>query len=435
MWRAMVAVAGGVLLVALATYHGLLGPGGTAGDRVIIRFWNGFTGPDGRTMLELVQRFNEENPDVHVIMQRMGWGTYYNKLFVAGLGGRGPEVFIIHTDTMARFGWAGFLRPVDDLVGGEGQIDPADFDPNVWEAVFLNGRPYAVPLDIHPQGMYYNRSLFRQAGIVDDHGEPLPPSNREEFLDAADRIARLGDAMPEQVWGFVFTWLQNNALTLMFQHGGEIFTDDHRRTIVNSPENVAAVQFAVDLIHRHRVTPSPELLDSWIGFRQGRVGMAFEGIWMLPSLQRQAGLDYAAAPVPQLGPRQAVLTGSHNMCLRGDLEGRRLDAAVRFMQFLSDNSLDWAEGGQVPARRSLRETERFREMTVQWQFARQIPHIVYASSVPYVFEYMGELSLAFERALRGRVTPQQALDQAAENIQRIIDRYEAAGLLNGSRRE
>ena len=58
-----------------------------------VRFWNVFTGPDGRTMLKLIKRFNQENPDIHVIMQRMDAATYYNKLFVAGLGGRAPEVF------------------------------------------------------------------------------------------------------------------------------------------------------------------------------------------------------------------------------------------------------------------------------------------------------------------------------------------------------
>src|SRR6266540_2573725 len=74
------------------------------GDETItIRFWNGFTGPDGRTMLALVKQFNQQNPDINVIMQRMEWGTYYNKLFVAGLGGRAPEVFVSHSTALRRF--------------------------------------------------------------------------------------------------------------------------------------------------------------------------------------------------------------------------------------------------------------------------------------------------------------------------------------------
>ena len=38
-----------------------------------LRFWNGFTGPDGRTILKLVKRFNRDNPDVRVTVQRMEW--------------------------------------------------------------------------------------------------------------------------------------------------------------------------------------------------------------------------------------------------------------------------------------------------------------------------------------------------------------------------
>jgi hypothetical protein len=40
------------------------------GGKMLVRFWNGFTGPDGRTMLRMVQRFNAANPDIEVLMQR-----------------------------------------------------------------------------------------------------------------------------------------------------------------------------------------------------------------------------------------------------------------------------------------------------------------------------------------------------------------------------
>src|SRR6185312_2786997 len=98
-----------------------------AGKVIELRFWNGFTGPDGRTMLGIVKKFNEENHDVHVTMQRMEWGTYYNKLFVAGLGGRAPEVFVSHSYALKRFMAAGFVRPADDMIGaGPDQLNPTD---------------------------------------------------------------------------------------------------------------------------------------------------------------------------------------------------------------------------------------------------------------------------------------------------------------------
>jgi multiple sugar transport system substrate-binding protein len=409
---------------------------GVGGDGPItIRFWNGFTGPDGRTMLRLVQRFNRENPDVHVIMQRMEWGTYYNKLFVAGLGGRGPEVFVAHTDSLARFTRAGFVRPIDDLLV-PGGVDPDDIDANVLSAVERDGKHYALPLDIHLLGMYYNRALFREAGIVDEHGEARPPTNRVEFLEALKKLQldRDGDGRAD-TWGFVFTWLRTNCYTMMRQWGGELFSEDFTRSTLDSPANIEALQFCANLIRQWRLAPGPENFDAWIGFRQGRVGIAFEGIYMLPDLLKQKDLDYGAAPLPVLGLQPATWANSHNLCLRSDLEGRELEAGMRFIRFLSDNSLDWAEGGQVPVRKSLRQGERFQRMDAQREFARQIPHAAYMPQVPFVTEYLREYEDAVERALRGSATPQAALGAAKVRIERVIARYQRAPAPTGGARE
>lgn len=390
---------------------------------VTIRFWNGFTGPDGRTMLALVRRFNEENSDVRVIMQRMPWDTYYNKLFVAGLGDRAPEVFVLQTNAFERFHRAGFLHPMNELIGGKYGfgLDSDDFVPHVIETVERDDDYYAIPLDAYLLGMYYNRKLFREAGIVDGNGEPAPPTNLDEFMVALEKLKnQTGDA---DTWGFVFTYFRSNIFALMSQFGGKLFNDDKTVTLVNSDENVEALEFAVSLIQQHRLAPPPEAIDSWIGFRQGRVGLVFEGIYMLPDLRRQENLDYGAAPIPTLGTQDATWMGSHNLCMRTGMNERQEEAAWRFIRFLSENSLDWAEGGQVPVRRSLRETERFKNMEAQAQFARQLEYGVYLPSTPFIFEYLNEYDLALERALRGRETPKEALNRAARNIEAIMQRY------------
>jgi multiple sugar transport system substrate-binding protein len=380
-------------------------------------------------MLRLVKRFNTENPDVRVVMQRAEWNTHYNKLFVAGLGGRAPEVFVIHTRTMERFVRAGFLRSNDDLAAGDGPsgpLDTADLDPNVWRGVEFDGRHYGLPLDVHALGMYYNRTMFREAGLVDGQGNPRPPEDREQFLDALRRMTRPGSGREPDRWGFVFTNWESNAYTLMRQFGGEFFTADHSRCIMHHPGNIAALQFCVDLIRHHKVAPPPENFDAWIGFRQGKVGIAFEGIYMLADLQKQQDLDYAGAPVPQVGTHTSVWADSHNLCMRADLRGPQLHAAWRFMKFLSDNSLDWAEGGQIPVRRSLRSTPRFASMEVQSAFARQIPYVSYIPRLTFIFEFLRELNLAVEMASRGRASPSEALRGAEERVNRIIDRERLA---------
>ena len=398
-------------------------PAGRAvGEVVHVRFWNGFTGPDGRTMLAMVKRFNRENPDIYVTMQRMDWGTYYNKLFVARLGGRGPDVFVLHTDSIPRFVYAGFLRPCDDLTSGDGALDPGDLDANVWQSVEFDGKHYAIPLDVHPLGMYYNRTLFKEAGIVDERGNARPPTNRQEFLDACQRITN-----PQKGrWGFVFTWQRTNVYTIIRQFGGAIFSDDYARCTLTAPAPIAGLQFCVDLIHKLRVAPSPAAMNPFIGFRQGKVGMVFEGIYMLPELQRQTDLDWAAAPLPQLGETKAAWGNSHNLCISADADGRRLEACERFVTYLSDHSLDWAEGGQVPVRKSLRDSARFRAMTAQYQFARQMPYVAYMPRVLFVNEYLAEFDPAVDSALRGSMAPEQAMRRAQANIERIMRRFTGA---------
>src|SRR3954469_23699705 len=322
-----------VALALLAAPSGCDRAGQASHHRIItLRFWNGFTGPDGRTMLAMVKQFNAANPDVHILMQRIEWGTYYNKLFVAALGNRAPQVFVIHTDSVPRFWIAGFLHTSDERTG-PGGIDAADFDPNVWHATEFDGHHYAIPLDVHLLGMYYNRTLFKEAGIVDANGRAKPPTNREEFLDACRRITRETGNVDSARWGFVFTWQRTNIYTLFRQWGGDIFNADGSRCTINSPQCVDALQFATDLIQKLHVTPSPAAINAFIGFRQGKVGMVFEGIYMLPELQRQTDLDWAAAPLPQLGPRKAAWCNSHNLCIRSDASGTELEAATRFVKY------------------------------------------------------------------------------------------------------
>lgn len=387
-----------------------IGPGG-----VKLRFWNGFTGPDGRTILKIIRQFNQAHDDVQVVMQRMEWATYYNKLFVAAMGGRAPEVFVVHTDSLERFIHARLVSPIDDAFEAGG-IDRSDIDANVIAAVERNGASYALPLDCHPAGMFYNRRLFADAGIT------RPPETRQQFIDALHKLKRRGDdGLP--VWGFVYEWLRVSMYTLLRQWGGSIIGEDGWTITLDSPEAREAMGFAASLIHELNVVPSIQTIDAFLGFRQGRVGMVWAGIFKLQDATRQPDLDFGGAVVPVCGHQPAVWAGSHNLCLRNDLDERHRSAAIRFLRYLSDHTLDWAEGGQVPVRPSLRQTERFRSMTVQAEFARQIPYVQYMPSTPFTFEYQTEFDIACERVLRAAATPDVAIRDAAANMRKAAQQF------------
>ena len=397
----------------------LTGCGTSRNAPTLVRFWNGFTGPDGTRALQIVRQFNQENPDIEVRMQRIEWGTYYNKLYVAGIGKRAPEVFVLHTSALRRFEETGFVRPIDDLLG---DFPVNDLDANVWDATVYKGKHYGLPMDFHPIGLYYNRKLFREAGIVDANGEAKPPRTKSEFLEDARKLTKTSKNAALSQWGYAYSNAPLHVYSLMKQYGGKFFTPDLSKCLLNSPENVAALQFCVDMILKDKTAPSPDASDPWIGFRQGRVAMTWNGIFMLPDLQKQKDLDFAGFPVAQIGEQSAVQAGSHNFCLNANMGEKKRNAAWKFAKFYSDHSLDWAEAGQVPVRKSLRQSPRFAKMTVQSQFANQISYGAYFPQIPFNQEFETEFNYAVERTLRGSVTPKEALDAATAKIEQVIAR-------------
>lgn len=390
--------------------------------KIQLSFWNGWTGPDGRAMLQVIRRFTKENPDIDVTMQRMEWATYYNKLIVAGLDGRGPEVFVVHASALPRMVRGGFVAPADDLYAGQNCIPPSDFEPYVLDQMKYDGHYMGLPLDIHPQGLYCNADLLKKAGIVDEHGQPRPPRNRKEFLKAAQamKLDPTNSGHPDQ-WGYALTVWRNNFQALLPQFGGR-YLDAQGRADLACPGNVAALDFIGSLSTRYHLAPPAENALGWVGFRQGKVGMVFDGVYMIGDILRLNDLKVIGAPMPVIGSRPGTVADSHVLCIRKGLNPETRAAAEKFIRFLSANSIDWAAAGQVPARRSVRNTPAFRNMQVQYAFSKQIPYMVYPPRTTVLFEMNTELDLAVEKVVRGRTSAAEALAVANKNVQGFLDR-------------
>lgn len=414
-----------VLLLTLLVGCGKTGPEASFDHgKVVIDFWNGFTGPDGKTMTRMVDQFEKANPDVEVHMQIIPWGTYYDKLTLSMAYGGAPDVFIVQAARFPEFASYHTLRPLTDLyASAQPHLGPKDFAPVPWHESFYQGTQYALPLDTHPIGMYYNTKLFRQAGIVDAQGHAKPPTNLTEFLADAKKLTKDtdGDGRPDQ-WGFVFTNQHSNWLTFAHQFGGDILTPDGKHGAMSSPAGLKATHLMCDLIYKYHVAPRPEGIDSWLALRQGKVAMALEGIYMLSSLQEQQGLEFSGAPVPQFGPDKGVWGGSHLLCQPTGIDAAHARAGWRLMRFLSDHSLTWGIGGQVPARLAVEQSAAFQALPVQSQFAKQLGYVIYDPQVPRANSLNQFVDPAIDAALSGLQTPEAAMQDADRRIDQLLKR-------------
>jgi multiple sugar transport system substrate-binding protein len=395
-----------------------------ADGKIVIDFWNGFTGPDGKTMEKLVRQFQEENPDIRVRMQIIPWGTYYDKVTLSLAYGGAPELFVVHAARLPEFASFGVLRAMDELVSSaDPPLPVADFAPVPWEGSFYQGKQYGLPLDVHPIGLYYNTRLFEQAGIVDERGKARPPVTWDEFLTAARKLTKDtdNDGHIDQ-WGFVYTLQTSNWYTFAYQFGSGVLTLDGRKCAMASPGSLAASHRMRDLIYKHRVAPKPEGIDAWLAFRQGKAAMAMEGIYMLASLEEQKGLPYAGAPAPRFGPKRAAWGGSHILCQPAAIRPEAGKAAWRLTRFLSDHSLQWAKGGQVPVRLSILRSAEFQALPVQSQFAKQLSFVQYEPLTPKANAIGPFVAPAIEAVLLDLQTPEAAMQDACRRIEQVLER-------------
>ena len=393
---------------------------------VVLEYWTIFTGPDGATMQALVDQFNEENAGkVEVRMSIMPGGNFYESILTAVISGRAPDVAIMHMDRLPEFASQGILLALDDYADDLGLVG-SDYIEPVWNGGIINGTRYAIPLDAHPLVMYWNKDLFTVAGLDAE----TPPMDRESFLEVTKLLTKdtNGDGTIDQ-WGTQLSVGWPNFqywYSILFQNGGELFNPDNTQALFNSAEGVGALQYLVDLIYTHKVSPANVQVDADVeAFKRGEVGIEFNGIWMLAAYQDHPGLNFGAGMIPQWGSETpAVWAGSHQFIIprQQRVDTAKVNASLEFIRWIGNHSLEWGRGGQLPAKLSVLNSEEFRSDPHLGSIAEAAPYIAF----PHTFflkygEATGPAWDAINKAFLGEATAQEALDEAVDLANRILN--------------
>ena len=150
-------VAGALSLAATVALTGCGGKGGS-GANVDLSYWNLLTGADGAVMRQMVDAFNKEyQGKIFVTEQFSSEDVYYENLELNIPINRGPDVAIMHSYRVQSYANQGLLYSLDDLIASE-EIDMADFPENIVSSLKFGDKTYAVPFDMHPLGICYNKT-------------------------------------------------------------------------------------------------------------------------------------------------------------------------------------------------------------------------------------------------------------------------------------
>lgn len=267
---------------------------------------------DGTTALweEIIASFEEENDGITVNLEVQSWDNINDVIRTKVQAGQAPD--ILNIDAFSGFAKDDLLYPAEDVVSAE-TLD--DFQESFVENASLDGTVYGLPMIASARALFYNQDVLTQAGITE------PPATWDDLLAAATAITDLGTGV--YGYGMPLGSEEAQAETSIWTFGGGGSWNDGDTITVDTPENLAALEFMKTMIDAGATQPDPgatdrtPMLDVFV---QGQIAMA---VGLPPTIgqieERNPELNYGIAPVPtQDGSPVTLGVADHLMAFRND---------------------------------------------------------------------------------------------------------------------
>jgi multiple sugar transport system substrate-binding protein len=408
------------ILLAILPFVGLA----VAQESVTIKYWTLFTGGDKQFMDAMVEEFMSQNPEIVIEPLTAKWENYYDFLTTALAGGNAPDVAIMHMTAIPGFASQGALYNLDEMVDEYG-IEASDFLEIPWQRSSYEGSRYGIPLDVHPLVFFYNPAIFEEAGLLDDQGRFSRPETREGWIEAMQAVKEQTDAVPYPL-ASMGAAAYRDWFSLLHQNGGSFLNEDNSAAAFNSPAGVDALQFWVDHVHEHEFSPEGLTFpQTFTMFEQGDSAMEGYGVWRTGAYEGTEGLEFEADVYPTFGDQPAWWANSHVFVLprQRNRDEQRVEAALAFIDWMTNNTIMWTEAGHIPPRRSVIESEEYQSLPHRpLKDPALLENVVYPPLVVQLNEIENAVIEELQGALLGQKSAERALEDAERRVNSILRR-------------
>ncbi len=426
-------------------------PTHTPDGRVIVRYWEKWTGFEAEAMRAVVDDFNASQDRIFVKM--LSVSGVDQKLLLSTAGGNPPDVAGVWTHTINVFAEKGALTPLDSYTEQAG-ISRENYIPAIYDQCTHRGFLWALPTTPATLALHWNKTLFEEAGLDPD----TPPRSIEEFERFAERLTiveldrdgervrvrfdELTDA-EKQAKNFSIIQLGHTPkfpgwwLELWgFWFDGRLWDGDSQIT-VDTQANVEAYRWYgsyPERFGRRNLDTFGASFGNFASpqdpFLSGQVAMVIQGEWMYNFIDQFAPqLSWGAAPFPAMHPDPAgevtVLESDVLVIPRG---ARHPDEAFEFIRYVNTQAaLEKLNLGQRKFSPLAQVSEDFIRRhpnpaikvfmdLAASQNARPWP------TLPIWNEYKDEIRIASDRIYAGDTTVEQALADVRDRVQHKLDR-------------
>ena len=342
-----------------------------------VTFWHPITGPDAEYMQKLIKNFNTEHEGkIFVKDSANAEDTHYTNISNSFNDNSSPDLALIHKSRVAYYEHNDKLRDMTALTQ-DLKLDSSLYVGDSWTACEFDGKMYAVPFDVLPTLLFYNRKLFPK-----DKAEAWEAEIRSEDFT----IARMCEMMQEvykhssraaqKTYGMAFNYSSTDSMFISFlnQQGENVLDESDPKTATyNSAAGVAAaetVKSIPDTKKDGNKVCSDSGSDHLNTYKQGRALFTIDGIWSAPGAcdSTNSKVDTGVVRLPKMNAEATRNVSGDGHCFamfnsaKNSMDDERKAAVAEFVQYLIDNSDYWCKGGKIAARSDIADKEEYKAL-------------------------------------------------------------------------
>ena len=411
------AASGAIAAADLAWWEDpFLGPRRARAAASTVRFQFSVPEPLRISLVEsLVERFNKSQSDVEVNVEFVPQAQARQKLITAVTAGSPPDCAQIWDN------WLGELDGMNAVEDLTARIKDwkyyKDTVPVAWQTVTVKGKILSFPWVVTNDAIFVRTDRAKEYGLK----IPGPDWTWDDFLTLAK-----GFTKPDKnQYGFGMrgagTWAVLYATEFLYANGAQVLKDG--KVAINSPESVAAFEWYIDLIRKHKVTPPSVATDGYRqiveGFGRGVTSMYLHNSGSVEEQKKFVGeQNFATLPLP-LGPAKKRASFYFSETLTMFKAAKNKDGAWKFMTWLMEDEphYDYARTlGLLPTRQALADRPHYKHPGYQG-FVKSFPFSIVSPYLAYA-GWGGKLDSEgvplVQQAMLGKISPKECLDKLAE---------------------
>lgn len=434
------------LLVALAF---TLSPAGAQQPRTVtLKVWT--MGPDNPSITRFTniqtaaERLNaelrREGAGVQVKVEgsfdTTNWDSYLRRALLAFQGGDAPDIFQVQGFLIPTWAAGGFLAPLDDQIPKYSQF--SDVVPTLWNAARYKGKTWGIPQDTEARPLYFNKTLLKRLGWTDQQIADLPARISRGDFTWDDVMTTATEARTKNVIeagkGYYHRPVNGVDFGQWYRSfGGRDYDAQSGKLVFNKEAGLRYFRWlrtGVDagVIEKDRLNGD---WNRWFGpVTEGKVLFFSGGTWQWAQMESEwlrdkggeawlwANIGFAPHPSHRKGGPAITLSNPQVYTIAAGSKNK--DLAIRLLAFTTVPDLDAKHAVGSAHLPVLRFTAR----AINDRFLKEVSYLLnyttFAAPHPDLPKWQDALYRGISAVEAGQVTPEQAVDLVAAEMQRTI---------------